>query len=153
MSGRIKQKETNLKIRKTSSSELQGCISEQYPWFSFRYMTQNSNYSLKYLDSLDNNSREKTLKGLYTKLEELSKSSWLHWNEKRKSVGTETISLDQLNFSANSAANFTNETKAYVFRFETYRGKHNGRIIGVKLSPCSVLHIIGYDFDFSAYKH
>ena len=153
MCGKIRQKGTELKIKKSPDNKNWGCISDQYPYFSFRYMTQNSDYSLKYLDNLDKNNREKTLRCLYEKFEELSKKSWLDWHEKRKSIGLDTISIDQLNFSANSDSNFTKETKAYVFQFETYQGNHKGRIIGVKLSPCSVLHIIGYDFNFSAYKH
>ena len=153
MGQKIKLKENKTKIKKPSQNESRGCISEQYPWFSFRYMTQNSNYSLKFLDSLDCSYREKTLKGLYMRLEELSKQPWIYWQEKRKSTGTETINIDQLNFSANADANFTKDMKAYVFRFDTYQGNNSGRIIGVKLSLCAVLHIIGYDFDFSAYSH
>ena len=152
MGGKIKPKGSDTKVKKIQNENL-GCSSEQYPWFSFRYMTQNNNYSLKFLDSLDGNSREKTLKGLFSRLEELSAHPWLYWQEKRKSTGMETIRFDQLNFFANPDANFTKDTKAYVFRFATYRGANSGRIIGIKISPCAVLHVIGYDFDFSAYDH
>lgn len=151
--GRIKSNDDNNKIKGKTKTESIGCSSEQYPWFSFRYMTQNSEYSFKFLDSLDTDNREKILKGLCTKLEELSKQPWLYWQGMKKSAGLETIRLDQLNFSANDDGNFTKETKVFVFQFESYQGSHSGRILGVKLSPCSVLHIIGFDFNFSAYKH
>jgi hypothetical protein len=33
-----------------------------------------------------------------------------------------------------------------------YAGK-NARILGIREDGCPILHIIGYDFDFSAYNH
>ncbi len=151
--GRIKNNDVNIKIKKKTGTESIGCSSKQYPWFSFHYMTRNSKYSFKFLDSLDTNDREKILTGLFAKLEELSKQPWVYWQGMKKRAGLETINLDQLNFSANDDDDFTKETKVFVFQFASYQGSHSGRILGVKLSPCSVLHIIGFDFDFSAYKH
>ena len=71
----------------------------------------------------------------------------------RKRVGLETITYDQLHFSPGGDAIITKDTKLYVFRFDTYRGRNQGRIIGFKGAPCAVLHVVGYDFDFSAYDH
>ena len=66
--GKIKHRDDRLKIKLPSNYENQGCSSEQFPWFSFRYMTDNKKHSLKFLDSLGRSEREKTLLSLYMKL-------------------------------------------------------------------------------------
>ena len=70
-----------------------------------------------------------------------------------RKTGLETIPFDELEFSPGPGANLTKDVKLFVFRFDTYQGTGQGRIIGFKSSPCSVYHIIGFDFDFSAYPH
>lgn len=149
----IRDKSSAPKIKKPSANLSQGCISEQHPWFSFRYMTTNKHYCLSYLDKLQLYEREKTLSGLFSKLEELSQKPWVFWTQKPRTYGLETIEFEQLNFSPGNSAPVTKDSKVYVFRFDTYQGSEKGRIIGFKNSPCAVLHILGYDFDFSAYKH
>ncbi len=128
-----------------------GCCSEQYPWISLRYMTSNKKYSIEFFSH--QNEKNKTLEKLYKKFEELSSVSWRLWMEEPKARGMETIYYHQLNFSPNSDLEITKDEKIYVFRFDTYQGTGKGRIIGYKKSPCAVFHVIGYDFDFSAYKH
>ena len=153
MGRNIKAKEDKIKIKNITKSEIKECNIQQYPWYSFQYMTKNKTHSLKYLDSLECTEREKTLKNLFLKLEELSGSSWLYWLQQPKKTGAETIRYDEIDFLADSDANLTRDTPIYIFRFDTYRGNKCGRILGFKKSPCSVLYILGYDFDFSAYKH
>lgn len=87
------------------------------------------------------------------RFEELTSHPWLYWEQQPKRAGLETISYDQLNFQPNGDIVITKDTTLYVFRFDTYRGSGKGRIIGFKESPCAVYHVIGYDFDFSAYQH
>lgn len=146
----LKSKTQSNKINGKSTT-IQGCSSDQHPWFSLRYMTTNKTHSLDFLEN--GNDREITLSCLFARLEELSQQSWLYWTQQPKQTGLETIRYDQLTFSPNDKANLTKDTTIYIFRFDTYQGKSKGRIIGFKSAPCSVFHIIGYDFDFSAYKH
>lgn len=148
--GKLKAKVQSNKIDGKSNAN-QGCSSDQHPWFSLRYMTTNKNHSLAFLGN--GSDRETTLSCLFSRLEELSGKSWLYWTQQPKQTGLETIHYDQLNFSSSEDANLTKDTTIYVFRFDTYQGNGKGRIIGFKSAPCSVFHIIGYDFDFSAYKH
>lgn len=68
-----------------------------------------------------------------------------------KSTGLETISYQDIGFKVD--ANLSKDTTLYVFRFDTYQGHNKGRIIGYKNAPCSVLHVIGFDIDFSSYEH
>lgn len=124
---------------------------EQYLSFSFRYFTKNSSYSIDALPA--GNEREKTLSSLHRRLEELSCQSWLHWSQQRKSTGLETIPYQSLHFKAKDDERLFKDTDIYVFRFDTYMGNNKGRILGFKDGSCAILHIIGYDFDFSAYDH
>lgn len=90
------------------SSGISACCSEQYPWFSFKDMTTNSSYNLKKLPH--GTEREKTLLGLFEKLNELSSKTWLYWHQNQKALGLETMRYDELSFSANSEANISKET-------------------------------------------
>lgn len=129
------------------------CSSDQYPWISFRYMTRNKDYSLDALDKMHGTNRETTLLCLHNKLQEISSNPWTYWSQLRKKSGLESIQYDRLRFKANEEAPLTSDATVYVFRFDTHLGTGTGRIIGFKDSPCATLHIIGYDFDFSAYDH
>ena len=153
MSGKLRGRATSPQIKGKQENENQGCSSDQHPWFSFRYMTANKNHSLEFLESLDLRERECTLKGLLIRLDELSHQPWLHWMSMPRRAGLETIQADELTFSPAQGAPVTKDMKLYVFRFDTYQGSGQGRIIGFKSAPCSVYHIIGFDFDFSAYSH
>ena len=141
-------KEDKLKISKNVESD---CQSDQYVCFSFRYMTKNSDYSLRNIS--DKNQRDSIMTGLHNKLCELSQSSWQYLMQQRKSTGLETINYDQIKFRPTEETNLTKDSKLYVFRLDTHRGKNGGRIIGYKSSPCSVYNIIGFDIDYSAYNH
>lgn len=153
MADRIRDKAQPNKIRRKQAEQVQGCCSVQYPWLSFRYMTTNKSHSLKFLDSLDIYARECTMRCLLSQLEDLTRYPWIYWMENRKKTGLETVSYDALKFASASEANLTKDTTLYIFRFDTYQGPGKGRMIGFKRAPCAVYHIIGYDFDFTAYQH
>ena len=149
MSHGLKKKTGSSKVSRTPIAD-SGCCSEQKPWFAFDRLTSNSRYNLDNLRP--GRDRETTLLGLYTRLRELSSESRLYWSQQKKSVGTETMHLCDLNFSPGGDAVFGDET-IYVLRFDTYQGRGKGRIIGFKSDPCAVFHVIGFDIDFSAYDH
>lgn len=149
----IKKKDSKIKINPNAAISKQGCSSDQHPCFSFRYMTKNKRYSLEFLESCPGREREKTLALLYNRLEELSHRPWRYWMQNPRKNGVETLCYDRFYFTPNNDANLTGDSTIYVFRFDTYKGSGKGRIIGFKKSPCSVLNIIGYDFDHSAYDH
>lgn len=150
---KLRSKQTNTKIKSKSDPTVQNtCCSEQYPWFSFRYMTKNAKYNLKALP--EGHARELTLLSLYNRLEELSKQKWLYWEGLPKATGLETIEHSRMYFKENTdLIELSADVKLYVFRFDTYKGSGKGRIIGYKESPCAVMHVIGFDFDFNSYDH
>lgn len=146
----IRSREQKNKISKTSAFTPK-CSSEQYPWFSFKCMTTNAKYNLSSLSP--GSERESTLRGLYTRLIELSSQPWLYWLQQPKRSGLENLKYDDISFVANPQTTLSKDTTLYIFRFDTYRGKKEGRIIGFKQDPCATFHIIGYDIDYSAYDH
>lgn len=148
--GKIRSTQQPIKID-GKLSEYQGCFSAQYPWFSFKDVTKNSKYNLDTLST--GTEKEKTLNGLFDKLNKLSEKPWIYWMQNRKQSGLETLSYNDLNFKAGPDAEISKDTTVYIFRFDTYKGSDKGRVIGYKKTPCAVLHIIGYDLDFSAYNH
>ena len=147
----IRQKDQ--RIRLTTPQDQSSCPSDQYPWVSFRYMTANKDFTVECLERLSGQQRETTLLNLYRKLVELSSRPWSYWLQQRKASGMESMDYSRLHFQANQDAGLTSDTKVYILRFDTHLGSGKGRIIGFKQSPCAVLHIIGYDFDFSSYNH
>ena len=149
----IKSRAENKKLNKRGVQKEQKCSSDQHPFFSFRYMTANGGYNINYLNSKDDNERSKTLAGIYASLERISSEPWTTWISRNKAQGLETIDYGRLNFEACGTTVLTRDTKVYIFRFATNGGNGKGRIIGFKDSPCSAFHIIGYDFNFSAYSH
>lgn len=148
--GKLRGKTQNNKIN-MKSDEKKECFSAQYPWFSFQNMTKNSKYNLSELHS--GKEKEETLEGLYRRLQELSEYQWIYWMQQPKQSGLETLCYGDIKFEASRTVKISKDTSVYVFRFDTHKGRKTGRIIGYKNSPCSVLYIIGYDLDFSAYAH
>lgn len=148
--GKLKAKTQSPKISGKPESS-RGCCSQQCPWFSFKSVTKNTKYNLSGLSG--GNEREQVLWGLYSRFLELSGKPWSYWILQSKQTGLETLSYDQLCFAANSDMQLAKDTTIYVIRFDTHRGHGKGRILGYKETPCSVLHVIGFDLDFSAYDH
>jgi len=146
----IRPQKQNNKINPSQLEQSPGCCSEQYLWFSFRYMTANRRHSLEYLNE---GQLRDTLPHLMEKLEEMGQHTWEYCLSRPKGVGMETIPYDRLRFAPGNDFIITKDEKVYILRFDTYQGPNKGRIIGCKKSPCAVFHIIGYDFDFSAYEH
>ena len=95
----------------------------------------------------------KTIKKLFEKLEELSKLTWKELQNRPKEAGYETIPISQFKIDLTNIKNDLNladDSKIIVFRFNN----QNARLLGVRSQECSsILYIIGYDWDFSAYDH
>lgn len=144
--GKLKGKESKIVIE--GKADLKpACSSDQYPSFSFRYLTQSRKYNLYGLEP--GRAREEIYDALTRKLGEISSRSWLDWGQLRREKGFETIPYGQIRFQANDASLLSSDSKIIVFRFNS----DNMRILGYKKSPCAVFYIIGFDFDFSAYDH
>jgi hypothetical protein len=121
----------------------------QYPAFSFALLTTNSRYSLDYFNN--DNDRKTAIELIFKRLMEISKESWVYWYAQRKNTGIETMSAHLINFSPTGRI-MTQDEKVIVFRVKSY-AERDARIIGIREGGCPILHIIGFDFDYSAYSH
>ena len=121
--------------------------SEEYPVFSFRYLTTNKNYTLDCFAKAQKNERGRTANELFLKLLFISNNSWKNLGLSDKYTSYETIQYVQLNFQPNELIIKPDE-KIHIFRFGH---DNNSRLICYKKN--TTLFIIGYDFNFSAYDH
>ena len=147
MQKKLKSKEKQLKLGRQNTASCPGNVC-----FSFCYMTSNSRYNFDYFVNSQKRESETIKANLYDRFEQLSKMTWLELAGLPKKQGFETIPIDSLNFQPSHFSS-GQEKKAVVFRFKGVNGK-DCRIIGIKEEHCSaVYHVIGYDFDYSAYDH
>ena len=135
------KKKDNKKIKLTESK------IEEYPIFCFRHLTSNKDYCFKYFKNNVELSKAKVI--ILDEIMKYQHKSWLELGKESKKTGFETISYSQLKFSL-SGLDLSNDTKLIIFRINN----QNWRLIGYKSDNFkSVLHVIGFDFNYSAYKH
>lgn len=124
-------------------------VCPSHPAFSFEYVTSNKHYSFEYFK--DRNDKRKASTALVQKLHELSLISWTDIILRDKEMGMESMPFHVLNFSPLSefSKTITKDAKFMAFRFNN----QSNRLIGIKSEACPIFHIIGYDFDYTAYSH
>ena len=119
--------------------------------FGFEFLSHNGHYGLKVLEK---NKNADACISLLEKLQELSKIDIVTAHAFGKKRGMEKIPIKQLNEDAQkvclNSGIVTNDSKITIFRF----GSQDYRIIGKDdVNTPNLIHIIGFDGDFSAYDH
>lgn len=143
----IKQKKKE-KIK--AGSEVQKLNCDQYPAFSFRYLTTNKTHNFDYFSTSQAHEKSNALSELSKRILEITSQTWLYWGALGKKNGHETMQYSSLNFTGYGLPEkFTDDEKVYIFQFNN----HSYRIIGVKLDYCPTIFVIGFDFNFGAYDH
>ena len=136
-------------LHKKSNKKIKAIDSkiEEYPIFCFKHLTTNKDYCFKYFQN--NKDLEQAKAIILDDIIKLQSKTWLALGMESKKTGFETISYNQLNFKPTNL-DLSNDTKLIVFRING----QNWRLIGYKSDNFkSVLHIIGFDFKYTAYKH
>ena len=119
--------------------------------FSFDTVTQNKNYSFK---KVDKGSKVGAYEALLVKLNDLSSINAAEAHERGKIKGMEKIPYVQLSEGMQKICDgtgiVTKDSKVAVFRFcnQQYR-----MICKDDLIHSNLMHIIAFDFDYSAYDH
>lgn len=128
--------------------------------FSLKYITNNNHYNFRYIESnivefqsIKSNIYEDFLK----KVSELSMYSFKELLLERKRNGIEVLTYGDLNFKLSNTneeyLSLSKDSSIYVFRFGK-NSKGNNRAIFYKDSKCQpIMHILGFDFDYTAYNH
>lgn len=144
----LKKKKQKEKLSLDKIQKKRGSECEQYPAFSFRYLTKKKKFNFDFFRGRQEEGN-KMFRSLSNKMKELSEKSYTYWNGIGKEQGgIETISFWQCKLKPYDLTLPPDET-IIVIRF----CQQKYRLLGVKLDKCPTLHIIGFDFDYSAYNH
>lgn len=125
-------------------------IQNEALYFNFRYLTSNKKHNF---EALKNNAdlQAKAYKKLTDQFVSWSQSSWKELSNKgKRNGGFEMMCVSDMKGSITDKVQekIAADTKLHVFRFGDYR------LVGLKGRRCAaVLHIVGFDWDFSLYDH
>ena len=119
---------------------------------SFKYSVKNKKYKIEKVTGAKDKCN-KTIKNLFEKLEEISKLTLKELQNRPKETGYETIPISQFKVNLENIKEelkLAGDSKIISIRFDN----QNARILAVQSQECSsMLYIIGYDWDYSAYNH
>ncbi len=119
---------------------------------SFKYSISNKDYTIEKVVKAKEKCN-KIIDKLFKKLEEISKLTWEELQNRPHETGYEMIPISEFKISLESIKRelqLSDDSKIIVFRFNN----QNNRLLGVRSKECnSILYIIGYDWDYSAYDH
>lgn len=129
------------------------CIYNETLTISFKYSIDNKKYRLEHITKQKGKANE-ILEELHKKLQEITSTKLIDFQDKPKSTGYEMIKLSEMNFNLNdkikNELRISNESKLIIFRF--CKGKY--RIIAIQSRICPyLLYILGYDWNYNAYNH
>ena len=133
---------------------MRDCKYDNHIILSFKYSVKNKDYTIEKITKKTKEKCNDIMYELYKKFEELSKMSLLDFQNKPKSAGYEMLPLYELNVlideETKKELELANDSKIIVFRF----CKQKCRLLLVQSRKCpSLLYVMGYDWDYSAYKH
>lgn len=141
MSNKLKSNNIKDKIKEPENATL------DYPVLCFKYLTTNNGYNVKYFNHF--REKAKAYSALFYLISDIQSTSWKDLMLRGKTKGFESINSGELNFKP-SNYKITPDEKVFILRFK----RNNYRLIGVKSNKNKdVLHVIGFDFDYTAYNH
>ena len=132
---------------------MENCIANSnHIILSFKYSIKNKNYTIEKITK-EKGKCNKIVQKLYEKLEEISKLTWRELQNRPKETGYEMIPISEFYINLDSIKEelkLSDDSKIIVFRFNN----QDNRLLGVRSQECSsILYIIGYDWDYTAYNH
>lgn len=121
--------------------------------FSFKYLTSNKNYNFSYFKQ-DVRKRHDAYEMLFQRMKDLCRQDMISAKNNGKITGCEPIPCKQLSTALQTICKtidiISNESFVSVFRF----GQNNYRMLcKTDLNLPNLLHIIAFDFNYSAYDH
>lgn len=121
---------------------------------SFKYSVKSKEYTIEKITKKTKEKCNDIMYELYEKFKELSNMRLIEFQNRPKSIGYEMIPLYEFNMvvdeNTKRELDLTNDSKIIVFRFN----KQKCRLLLIQSRKCpSLLYVIGYDWNYSAYKH
>lgn len=153
---RLRQKKENDKVSKKNISYKCAFIKKHDTiLFSFKYITNQDNFNFqKFVSSQNIRQDIKIMNDLHERLNLMSKEGWEGLRKRNKNQGgRELLDYSDIRFNAydpNNDLQLSNDSKIISIRF----GGNKYRLIGYRSTTCqSIFHVLGFDFNFSAYDH
>ena len=119
---------------------------------SFKYSVKSKDYTINKITKARDKCN-KIIQKLFERLEEISGLTWIELQNRPKETGYEMIPISEFNINFDTIKqelNLSDDSKIIVFRFNNQKC----RLFGVRSHECSsILYIVGYDWDYSAYDH
>lgn len=118
--------------------------------FSFKYMSSNKKRCFKYFEK-DVKKSKLAYESFFQRISELSQLEMKEVINLPKNIGLETIPYKEFKACFSGIDEIvSNDSKLTVFRFNN----NNYRIICKQdINHQNIFYVLGFDFDFSAYKH
>jgi len=121
---------------------------------SLRYLTKSKQHNFEFFSAKDFRKKAQAFEQFLEFLRRLTAKTQLEISalSKTNDCGFEQIPLQQMKFKPDGT-NLGQDTKIWVFRFGDSGNSGDYRLLGFFEDKQSVLNIIGFDFDYSAYEH
>ena len=121
---------------------------------SFKYSVKTKDYTIEKITKKSKEKCNDIMYELYEKFRELTSMKLVDFQNKPKTTGYEMLPLYEFNVAIDEELKeeleLENNNKIIVFRFN----KQKCRLLMVQSKKCpSLLYVIGYDWNYSAYKH
>lgn len=129
-------------------------IPESKISISLRYLTKNKQHNFEFFSVKNFRKKAQAFEQFLDFLRRLTAKTQLEISmlSKTDDCGFEQIPFQQMNFKPEGTA-LGQDAKIWVFRFGDNGNGGDYRLLGFFEDKYSVLSIIGFDFDYSAYKH
>lgn len=129
---------------KNNSDKIERVCLDNNMSVSFEYITKNDQYNLNYFNkSKDIRNKSEFLTNLFDIIQELTSNTFIYFMGKdRRKIGFEKI--NDIKFSPN--IRISADEQIYSKRI-----KNKYRMLFIFRN--NIIYIIGFDFDFTAYKH
>ena len=121
---------------------------------SLRHLTKNKQHNFEFFGAKDFRKKAQVFDQFFKFLQRLTAKTQLEIStlSKTDDCGFEQIPFQQIKFKPNGTT-LGQDTKIWVFRFGDNVSGGDYRLLSFFEDKHPVLNIIGFDFDYSAYKH
>ncbi len=126
----------------------------RYISFSFRYLSKNKQRNFDFFSYKEWKQKGEALYQLFCFLQRLSDKTEkdIVSLSKHQDSGFEMLKFKDVNCLPNGRT-LSKEDNIFVFRFGNNGNGGDYRLLGFFEDKSSVLYVIGFDFDYSAYRH
>lgn len=149
MSKKGKPPQLKLKINKNATPVTENKIS-----ISLQHLSKNKLRNFDFFSKKDLRTKTQALEQFLEFLQRLTSKTRLEISSlaKDNDCGFEEIPFAQINCKPDKIT-LGKDTKICIFRFGNNNANGNYRLMGVFNNKDPIFNIIGFDFDYSAYKH